>query len=655
MATPTMSLNSKAVKAKLISTNIDERTITAVVSSSNLDRDYERVDVPTLRLPLKGGGEVRATELTGEEAIDIPMLLNHSFDVEDVIGSVRKAYMNEAGELVVEFGVSGRAKAQDLMTLIDEGHLDNAFSITMNDYTYDDSTLFNAEIVEISLVFRGSNKDARILAVKSMLKGESKMSKDTEQSLAEKKAELERLQTEIAEAEKASKASTADDGVEPVVNPTQPIVPASEPAKPEKLETEVVPTGMTEVVVPPTEEVKPTESEEESNDDSDEAGDNESSKSIKKEKEDSSMSDNKEIATKQVVKSVPTDVEQPVATKKINKKAIRELYVKQMNAYLSGNKQELAKLNEKAMEISGHSSKAITYADGASIFQSETVSSDIRTAYNNVGRVGALVNRVDVTGAEKWSQLHEASGTGFQPVGAGEVKPEDKPVWTKLSIEPKEHAMVVAWFDGMAKRTPLAVYEQIVRYIAREYAKLEDKIVLSFEGVTTAGGDVFEATGLVPILTADTDRVVEAPDYTSGAVQAALGAAYGLVESDDTITIATNRRTWARLATSVDTAGRNVFTVVGSSVSAGALGTFNVVLSQEIDDNLIVVGAFQDYTLVTNGGLETLFSQEATVGSLNLYMSDASAVRANVDIGGKPVAIESFALLDFTAADTPEA
>lgn len=639
MATPAKTEMKTAKNVIVKATNAEERTITAVVSSSNYDRDYERVDVPTLRLPLKGGGHVKAADLDGTEKIDIPMLLNHSFDVEDVIGSVRKAYLNELGELVVEFGISSRAKAQDLLMLIDEGHLDNAFSITMSDYMYDDDTISNAEIVEISMVFRGSNKDARVLAVKSLLKGESDMSKD----LAAKKAELEKLSKEIADAE----AAAADDEKTSLNDDTEVVAPEKQDdhkTDEEKAQDEAAEKQAEENAKTPEDEVRSAGNpegtevvgveDEQNNDD----------------KEEEDMSDaSKSIATKTITKK-PAEAEQEVIVKtKVDKKAIRELYVKQLKAHLAGDKAELGKLNEKAAELMGVKSKEITFADGSAVMQSEVVSSDIREAYTNLGRVGSIVNRINVDGVEKWSQLNETKGAGFQPVGAEEQKPEDKPVWTKLSIEPKEHAMIVAWFDGMAKRTPLAVYEQITRYIAKMYADLEDKIVLTFAGVTTTGGDVFAATGLVPILSADETRQVEMADYSGAAVQAALGAAYGLVESDETITIAANRKSWAKLATAVDAQGRNVFTVVGDQVTAGALGTFNVVLSQKLDDDTLVIGAFGDYNLVTNGGLETLFSREATVGDLNLYVSDASALRANVDIAGRPVSLNSFALVTLAA------
>lgn len=149
----------------------EERTITFVASSAEQDRHYEKVDTASLRLPLKGGGEIIAGDIKadGVDNIDIPLMLNHSFDVKDVIGSVRRAYFKD-GELIFEAGISNREQAQEILQLIEEGHLDNAFSITMADFDYnqDSGEISNAEIIEVSVVFRGANKEARLLAVKSV-------------------------------------------------------------------------------------------------------------------------------------------------------------------------------------------------------------------------------------------------------------------------------------------------------------------------------------------------------------------------------------------------------------------------------------------------------------------------------------------------------
>lgn len=165
-----------AIKSKVSTNEIDgERRIRFVATSVNKDRHYEEVDVASLRLPLKDGGELIVSSIPADgvaDIVDIPLMLNHSLDVRDVIGSVRSVFY-EKGELIFECGISKREIAQEMLVLLEEGHLSNAFSITMADYDYnfESETISNAEILEVSLVFRGSNKEARLLAVKS-LKGE---------------------------------------------------------------------------------------------------------------------------------------------------------------------------------------------------------------------------------------------------------------------------------------------------------------------------------------------------------------------------------------------------------------------------------------------------------------------------------------------------
>lgn len=601
---------AKSFKVKVATKQVEgERTITAVVSSSKMDRDYEYVDVPSLRLPLKGGGYVRANELTGNEKIDLPMLLNHSFDVEDVIGSVRKAYLNESQELVVDFGISNRAKAQDLMTLIDEGHLDNAFSITMTDYDYDNMTIKNAEIIEISLVFRGSNKDARVLAVKSLHK-ESEMS-DVEQT-----KDVEQTPVEAPVVETVEAVETPVEVVE------APVEEAEAPEEEALAESEEV----AEVETPAVE----TEVE---------------TKSIKKETKE--MSDVKDIAVKQIVPAVEAPTQEVIAEKSMSKNDARRLMGKTFDAIRRQDKEAVKALSDEMAKT-----KVIDGTTGAPLFGVEVFSQDILAEYENIGAIAPLVTNVDIEGAEIYRQLVETSGVGFQPVALGGTKGIDQPVWTPVTFEPFEWAVIVAWLDGVVARSPLAVYNQIVKYVAKEYAKLQDKIVLSYAG-GTVGSETRPATGLVPILTT-ASRVIPVTSYDSGDVVLAIGEAYGDVQTDGNLTIVASRKTWGRLATAIDADGRPLFTVVGSQVSAGALGTFNVVISQEIADDLAVVGHFPDYLLVNRGGLETLLSREATIGTgddtLNLFTSDASALRADVNITGGPLRVESFVLLDFPTA-----
>lgn len=184
-----------SVAGKVSTKSVDgERRIVFVASSNGLDRHYEHVDVGSLRLPLKGGGDMLVASIPEggvSDVIDIPLMLNHSGDVRDVIGSVRSAYYTN-GELVFEAGISSIETAQTMLTLLEEGHLSNAFSVTMIDYDYnsDSDVISNAEIIEVSLVYRGSNKEARLLAIKSLLGGEMPEVEKTEKSATETRFEI---------------------------------------------------------------------------------------------------------------------------------------------------------------------------------------------------------------------------------------------------------------------------------------------------------------------------------------------------------------------------------------------------------------------------------------------------------------------------------
>lgn len=290
---------SVAGSLKTKETETGERQIVFVASSNGLDRHYENVDVKSLRLPVKGGGEIVAKDIGSDGAtnVDIPLMLNHSFDVTDVIGSVRKAYMN-GDELVFEAGMSQRDIAQDMLTLIDEGHLSNAFSITMSDFNYDSdtSTISDAEVIEVSLVFRGANKEARLLAIKSLLGGKkvanekSKITADEAREISEKFDDLlaslvKDEEQENTEEEKQEEPAEESKEVEAEVEAE----PAEEEAKEEPAEEvsekDIEPEASGEPEAEPEEKVEETEEQ------------------PKEEKDEETME--KSIAKENVVKSAP--------------------------------------------------------------------------------------------------------------------------------------------------------------------------------------------------------------------------------------------------------------------------------------------------------------------------------------------------------------
>lgn len=273
---------------KTKATDDGERQIVFVASSNGLDRHYENVDVKSLRLPLKGGGEIVARDLPkdGADNIDIPLMLNHSFDVTDVIGSVRRAYL-DGDELVFEAGISKREIAQDMLTLIDEGHLNNAFSITMADYDYDTdtNTIYDAEVIEVSLVFRGANKEARLLAIKSLLGGKkvanekSKITADEAREISEKVNDLlaSLVKDEEADTEEEKPEETPEQESKEVEAEAEAEPAAEEPAEEEVKEKDVVPAE----AEPEAEEPEQVEEAEEET--KEEEKDEEMEKSIAKE------------------------------------------------------------------------------------------------------------------------------------------------------------------------------------------------------------------------------------------------------------------------------------------------------------------------------------------------------------------------------------
>ena len=152
-------------------TEVAERTIVFVASDNSEDRAHEHVEIASFYLPTKNGGLVRVADLAESKntVVDIPLLTDHNgWEVDKVIGSVRSA-VYENGKLVFTVGISKRKYAQDLMTLIDEGHLHNAFSIGWRSGAYapDTKTYTDGEILEVSLVTRGCNRDAFVLDIKS--------------------------------------------------------------------------------------------------------------------------------------------------------------------------------------------------------------------------------------------------------------------------------------------------------------------------------------------------------------------------------------------------------------------------------------------------------------------------------------------------------
>lgn len=210
--------NTKSIslsKLKIAETEENkERRVVFVASSSNEDRDYETLDIGSFRLPKKGGGYILVRDLPagGSTNIDIPFLTDHDlWSVEKTIGSVRRAEFLD-GDLIFETGISSREYAQDVFKLIEEGHLDNAFSIQFRDYDWNPEakTISNGEIIEVSLVTRGSNKDAQVLEVKQVKENNMATTNTTATDEADKNTNVEDTTTQATATTNADNETKTD-------------------------------------------------------------------------------------------------------------------------------------------------------------------------------------------------------------------------------------------------------------------------------------------------------------------------------------------------------------------------------------------------------------------------------------------------------------
>ena len=417
------TLKPKLLNVKVATKEIDgERTVVFVASSQNVDRDAEIVDVKSLRLPLKGGNYIVASQLTGNENVDIPFLIDHSWSVENVIGSVRKAYLNETGELVFEAGISNREKAQDLLTLLEEKHLDNAFSISMYDYDYSENTIYNAEVVEVSLVWRGSNKDARLLAVKSLFEGD--------------KMPEEEIKPEVAEE------------VKPEV---------AEEVKEEVVEPKVVEE------VKPAEEPKVEEVEE------------------KKLNKETKMSKEKEIAQAEIVEPAS----QEVASKEVELDKY-EFTAKQFVAWVNKDAATLSELNKKAIASYSDLKNKETYlnagtvADGGAIVPNAQLLTEVYSILANYSSVADDIRVITLTEGDSLDVATLLTDVVITEVATeGGDKAVTKPTFGDGEISLREFAGIAIMTKKLVRQAAVNVYNIIRDSFARAIAAKRAEMALT--------------------------------------------------------------------------------------------------------------------------------------------------------------------------------
>lgn len=188
-----------------------------VASSESVDRDGQSMDLASTAILMKGGGQTLVKDIPAEglTGVDIPLTLNHSYDVGDVIGSVDKVFYDaDKGELTFDARFSSRDKAQDVFTLLEEGHLSNAFSISAFDVELTkDGRIENGTMNAVGIVERGANQDAQLLVVKDLQSAQTEPTGSKTEQVAEESSEAETEEAadvDVSETEKTTEEAPTD-------------------------------------------------------------------------------------------------------------------------------------------------------------------------------------------------------------------------------------------------------------------------------------------------------------------------------------------------------------------------------------------------------------------------------------------------------------
>jgi HK97 family phage major capsid protein len=616
------------ISAKSVTTE-GEKWVRLIATAPTLDRDLEVIDTASLHIPIKPKGWKYAKDLTADDHIDLPLLYDHEWSVEKQLGSVRSMFINADGELETVVGFTSLDRGMEAHTLAKEGHLGNSFSGTFDYSTgYEvDGVFYDAEMIELSMVFKGANRDARVLEVSKAVKKEGIMDEATKKELEEKKALAAKLTKEISEAE-AEQVSEEDEAEKKAVAEKEAAEKADEEATKKQAEAE---------------EAKKLEED------------------TKIKEENMNEAEQKAIAAKSAA-AKKSEVEQTVVTKKISERDRKVLTVKQIRAMLQKNFSEVQRLNKEAEEFDtadaatkAFKKKAISYTEGdsVSLYLCEQLERDIDSQYGDYGNVGTLVTRIRLTTSPNWRRIIRTDGVQFMKPGFVGVKGEDEPTWVSFTLAPKPFAVIVGWNDHVAEDAYISMYDEIVRDIAEAQSRLEDELILIEDGETAADGTVYPVQGLVPILTAlGSSRLV---DYTYDTqFVPAMAEAYGKINSAarQNLSLVMNGTTWGRIALLQDTQGRPLWQGNGQNVALGALGNVRIVTSDVLPAGTAILGNFRNYTLAEKEGLELMESRHATVGSINAFTQDFTFLRAVKRLEGGTARTNAFVLLQDLSASS---
>lgn len=534
--TKEIALSSKGIKTVTLN---GERQLRVIATAPTLDRDLEVIDTNTIKVPMKPRGLKYASELTAADEINVPFLVDHQWAIEKQAGYVKSMAVNAEGELEAIVQLSNVDNGDRVYELAKDGALGNSFSIgfTLQNATVEDGVVKNIELLELSAVFKGSNRDARLLEVKSV--------KGQKMSEAEKlKAEIEAKQKELETLEqadtKAEEAETEEETqtVEAKQEEEAQAATTTEETETEKVEETEQETNQAEAETEAEKEVKMTEAEK------------------------------KSIQTAQA--------EQEVATKSFDKV---DHAAKQFAAYLAKDAKKLKELNEEALKT--YTGTKATYlntsvaADGGAIVPSAQLLEDV---YNTLDVYSAVANDIRVVTLESGDSLDIASLVDdvvmTEVAAEGGNKTVTKPDFGESDITLREFAGIAILTKKLVRQAAVNVYDILRNSFARAIARKRADLILTDTTsgiVNNANASTIDTAAAIPTYAELTSAAWTVP------VAAVSGAKYYL-----------SREALGAIAQEVDQAGNPYVTLDGET---GLTGRLRNGFRFEVEESLGVNGA----------------------------------------------------------------
>lgn len=142
------------------------RTLTFLANSGTRMVNGLTVDLDTLRVPLSDGSLKLVDELTEKDTLTVPLLIDHMPSIDTQAGTVTRLWREDAG-LMATATLSHVDTGEKVRQLAADGALTNSFSITIdfNREPGKDGVIHDAELVEISVVYRGADSKAAFRAL----------------------------------------------------------------------------------------------------------------------------------------------------------------------------------------------------------------------------------------------------------------------------------------------------------------------------------------------------------------------------------------------------------------------------------------------------------------------------------------------------------